>query len=65
MRKHRDHRRKIDISECGVPTAIDVVELVGVEAEVSVGGEMNDQDNCRRAPEEKDRLEAVAPLFFG
>jgi hypothetical protein len=47
-----------------MPAGIDVVELVGVEAEVAVGGEMYDQDDNRRASEEKDRLEDLAPLFF-
>ena len=47
-----------------MPAGIDVVELVGVEAEVAIGGEMYDQDDYRRTPEEKDRLAAPAPLFF-
>jgi len=44
--------------------AIDVVELVGVEAEVAVGGEMHEEDDYRCAPEEKRALEAIACLVF-
>ena len=54
-REQRDYRRKVDISERGVPAGIDVVELVGVEAEVAVSGEMHDKDDHRRAPVEKRR----------
>lgn len=49
-REQRDYRWKVDISERGVPAGIDVVELVGVEAEVAVGGEMHDKDDHRRTP---------------
>ena len=52
-REQRDYRRKVDISERGVPAAIDVVELVGVEAEVAVSGEMHDKDDHHRAPVKK------------
>jgi hypothetical protein len=44
--------------------AIDVVELVGVEAEVAVGGEMHEEDDYRCTPEEKRAPEAIAPLLF-
>ncbi len=38
-----------------MPAAIDVVELVGVEAEGTVGGQMHEENDQRRNPEEKWR----------
>jgi hypothetical protein len=43
--------------------AIDVVEFVGVEAEIAVGGEMHDKNDYRRGPVEKDALDALAPVL--
>ena len=54
-REQRDYRRKVDITERGVPTGIDVVELISVEAEDGIGGEMHDENDRRRAAEQKRR----------
>ena len=40
---------------------IDVIKLVGVEAEGAVGGKMHDQDDYRRAHEEKRRRKRRRP----
>jgi hypothetical protein len=47
-----------------MPAAIDVVELIGVKAEIAVGGEMRDKDDYRRSPKENDPLDAPPPLLF-
>ena len=55
MCEERNYRRKVDITERGVPAGIDVVEFVGVKAEVTVGRKMHDEDDQCRTAEEKRR----------